>query len=358
MEKALVILLTLAMAMSVLSSPSVVDVHRVREIAGRYNITCVLVFGDSSVDPGNNNHLSTTFKGNFLPYGMNFFKGHPTGRFSNGKLPTDFVAEAIGFTKVIPAYFDPTLNDANLLHGVSFASAASGYDDFTANLTNVLPVSKQLEYLMHYKLRLERLVGIKRATEIIKNAVFVMSMGTNDFLQNYFLEPLRASEYTVEKYGDFLVESMLRDIKKMHRIGGTRLIVVGVPPLGCMPLVKTLVGSTSCSPKFNDAALSFNNKAKAMLATTKRLIGVSSLFIDAYSIVKDAVDNPIKYGFTESSKGCVGTGTLEYGDTCKGMPTCKDPSKYVFWDAVHPTQDMYKLVADDILNSLNPHFLD
>lgn len=56
-------------------------------------------------------------------------------------------------------------------------------------------------------------------------------------------------------------------------------------------------------------------------------------------------------GFVEGSKGCVGTGTIEYGDSCKGVNSCSDPDKYVFWDAVHPTQKMYKLIADEAIAS-------
>lgn len=56
-------------------------------------------------------------------------------------------------------------------------------------------------------------------------------------------------------------------------------------------------------------------------------------------------------GFSETSKGCCGSGTTEYGDTCKGMDTCGDESKYVFWDAVHPTQKMYQIIANRALES-------
>lgn len=66
-------------------------IAEMRKIAARNNVTCILVFGDSSVDPGNNNVLHTTMKANFLPYGKDFFNGRPTGRFSNGILATDFI---------------------------------------------------------------------------------------------------------------------------------------------------------------------------------------------------------------------------------------------------------------------------
>lgn len=70
-----------------------IAIDKVRQLAAKNNVTCVLVFGDSSVDPGNNNVLQTTVKSNFLPYGRDFLDGHPTGRFCNGRLATDFIGK-------------------------------------------------------------------------------------------------------------------------------------------------------------------------------------------------------------------------------------------------------------------------
>ncbi|MCL7031730.1 hypothetical protein MKW94_025276 [Papaver nudicaule] len=348
-----VVLVVFSTLPSLMEASGRVDIQKLRKLAAQNNVTCILVFGDSSVDPGNNNRLSTTFKGNFAPYGKSFYGGRPTGRFCNGRLTTDFIAEALGFTKIIPGYLQPNVTNNDILHGVSFASAASGYDDLTANLTNVLPVSKQLEYLLHYKIRLTKLVGQKKASEIIGNAIFILSMGTNDFIQNYFIEPTRAKEFTIDKYEDFL------DIKQMHRIGATRLVVVGVPPLGCMPLVKTLLGGPSgaCVENFNNASFSFNTKVQAAIATVKKSLGLKTAYVDTYAILQGAMNNPKKYGFTETSKGCCGTGEIEFGDTCKGLTTCKDPAKYIYWDAVHPTEKMYSVIADDALQSVSSKIL-
>ncbi|CAK7350484.1 unnamed protein product [Dovyalis caffra] len=348
-----------------------VDIHQVRQLAAKNNVTCVLVFGDSSVDPGNNNRLLTPMKGNFPPYGQDFFDRRPTGRFTNGKLATDFIAEAIGYTKIIPAFLDPNLKPIYLPHGVSFASAASGYDDLTANLSNVLPVSKQLEYLKHYKLHLSRLVGAKKAQNIVRNAIFVLSMGTNDFLQNYYLEPTRPKQFTVDQYQNFLASRMFEDIKEMNRLGATRVVVVGVPPLGCIPLVKTLTGQNTCVESYNQAALSFNAKIKEKLAILKKTIGIKDAYVDCYGVIQNAINNPknlvstnriretLRFlGLMETSKGCCGSGTIEYGDTCRGMTTCADPSKYAFWDAVHPTEKMYRIIADRAIQSLNEALID
>ncbi|KAF8408991.1 hypothetical protein HHK36_005062 [Tetracentron sinense] len=349
-----VVVMILAVVMMPLCSRAL-DVNKLRQLAAKKNITCILVFGDSSVDPGNNNRLTTTFKGNFAPYGKDFINGLPTGRFSNGRLATDFIAEAFGYTTIIPGFLERNLKKEELLHGISFASAASGYDDLTANFTNVLPVSKQLQYLLHYKIQLRRLVGVKRTEEIIRNAIFILSMGTNDFIQNYFLEPNRSKQFSLEEYENYLTACMFNDIKIMHSLGATRLAVVGIPPLGCMPIVKTLMGATKCVDSYNKASLSFNSKMRAKLATLS--LGVKNAYIDTYDIVVRAMASPEKYGFEVTSKGCCGSGTFEFGETCKGLITCKDPTKYVFWDAVHPTEKMYRLIADEALASLNDNLL-
>jgi hypothetical protein len=63
--------------------------------ASNKKVSALIVFGDSTVDPGNNNNLSTIFKSNFLPYGRDFATGQmPTGRFTDGRLTTDFIGKS------------------------------------------------------------------------------------------------------------------------------------------------------------------------------------------------------------------------------------------------------------------------
>lgn len=62
-------------------------------IPSNYSVSAIFVFGDSTVDPGNNNYLPTVFRSDFPPYGRDFLQHRPTGRFSNGRLVTDFVGK-------------------------------------------------------------------------------------------------------------------------------------------------------------------------------------------------------------------------------------------------------------------------
>ena len=52
-------------------------------------VPALIVFGDSTVDTGNNNYISTVIRSDFAPYGRDLRVGgggQPTGRFSNGRL--------------------------------------------------------------------------------------------------------------------------------------------------------------------------------------------------------------------------------------------------------------------------------
>jgi len=41
----------------------------------------------------------------------------------------------VGYRKVIPPFLDPNLKPEDLQYGVSFASAATGFDDYTAEVS-------------------------------------------------------------------------------------------------------------------------------------------------------------------------------------------------------------------------------
>lgn len=84
-------LVLLALLLLHLPTGHALDLGAIRQIAIKNNATALLVFGDSTVDPGNNDRLPTTFKCNFPPYGSSFSPHRATGRCTNGRLPTDMI---------------------------------------------------------------------------------------------------------------------------------------------------------------------------------------------------------------------------------------------------------------------------
>ncbi|KAF5732090.1 GDSL esterase/lipase 5 [Tripterygium wilfordii] len=84
----------------------------------------LFIFGDSFLDCGNNNYINTTTldQANFWPYGETYFR-FPTGRFSDGRLISDFIAQYANLP-LIPPYLQPGLDQYH--SGVNFASAGAG----------------------------------------------------------------------------------------------------------------------------------------------------------------------------------------------------------------------------------------
>lgn len=174
----------------------------------------ILVFGDSTVDTGNNNYIRTLAKGNHFPYGKDFPCHVPTGRFSNGKLVPDFIASVLNLKHTVPPFLQPNLSDEDLLTGVSFASGGSGFDDLTTALTGAIPVSQQIEYFKLYVGRLKAIIaGEHEAKQILRDSLVIISAGTNDFLLNFYDISTRKLEFNIDEYQDYVQNRIQRFIK-------------------------------------------------------------------------------------------------------------------------------------------------
>lgn len=98
-------------------------------------VLTVIVFGDSSVDAGNNNQIPTILKSNFPSYGRDFFGSQPSYRaFLQWQDSACFISEAFGLKPSVSAYLDPMYNISDFATGVCFASAGTGYDNATSQV--------------------------------------------------------------------------------------------------------------------------------------------------------------------------------------------------------------------------------
>ncbi|CAI0380279.1 unnamed protein product [Linum tenue] len=175
-------------------------------------VPAVFVFGDSLVDTGNNNYVHTIAKGNFPPYGRDFAGGRATGRFSNAKGVADYIAQVLGVKQLLPPYLDPSLDLQELLTGVCFASAGSGYDPRTPQKMNAIPMMTQLNMFKEYIKRINASVGPERTQEIISQSAYIIFMGSNDLTNTY---PTVDYRYTEESYTDLMI-SLALDFHKVR----------------------------------------------------------------------------------------------------------------------------------------------
>ncbi|KAK7306628.1 hypothetical protein VNO77_44579 [Canavalia gladiata] len=325
-------------------------------------VPAIMVFGDSSVDAGNNNYIATVARSNFQPYGRDFVGGKATGRFSNGRIATDFISQAFGVKPYIPAYLDPNYNISHFATGVTFGSAATGYDNATSDVLSVIPLWKQLEYYKGYEKKLSGYLGQRRANEIIGKALYIISVGTNDFLENYYAIPGRASQYTPREYQNFLVGIAENFIHKLYGLGARKISLGGLPPMGCLPLERTtnFVGGNECVLSYNNIALEFNDKLTKLTTKLKKdLPRIKLVFSNPYDILLHIIRKPAQYGFQVTSMACCATGMFEMGYACSSASSfsCIDASRYVFWDSFHPTEKTNGIIANYHLKNTLAQFL-
>ncbi|KAK4259873.1 hypothetical protein QN277_006161 [Acacia crassicarpa] len=84
----------------------------------------IYVFGDSTVDAGNNNHLNTVANANRWPYAIDF--NNIRGRHTNGKNLADFAAMHLGLP-LPPAYLNLTDSErSTIATGINYGSGACG----------------------------------------------------------------------------------------------------------------------------------------------------------------------------------------------------------------------------------------
>ncbi|CAK9314601.1 unnamed protein product [Citrullus colocynthis] len=309
----------------------------------------ILIFGDSTVDTGNNNFIPTIFKANYSPYGKDFPNHVATGRFSDGKLIPDMVASKLGIKELVPPFLDPKLSDDDVKTGVSFASAGTGFDDMTAAISK------------NYIQRLQRIVGVDESKRIIGSALTVVSVGTNDLTINFYDIPTRQLQYNISGYQDLLQNRLQSLIKEIYQLGCRTIVVAGLPPIGCLPIQETISFpiplNRKCLEDQNTDANAHNQKLSKLLENLQpQLPGSTILYADVYTPLMDMINNPQKYGFEQTNRGCCGTGLAEAGPLCNATsPTCEDPSKFIFWDSIHPTEATDKFITESLLKQFSDH---
>jgi hypothetical protein len=68
-------------------------------------------------------------------------------------------------------------------------------------------MSRQLAYFGEYQRKLSALVGPSRARQMVRRSLVLITLGGNDFVNNYFLVPfsLRSRQFALPDYVRYLV---------------------------------------------------------------------------------------------------------------------------------------------------------
>ncbi|KAG0591762.1 hypothetical protein KC19_1G199900 [Ceratodon purpureus] len=337
--------------------------------------SAVFVFGDSLTDTGNIASLGLDILR--YPYGMSYtIPGsiNPS-RFSDGRLIIDFFAQAFGFPFIEPV-------TAKLIAGRRSGyerGANFAYGGATAAI-NLLasPFNLPLEVLEFLSFRTTSTIP-HADPSYFGRALYVMSeIGANDFIHAYSkgLTPSQATKLTVPR----AIKAVRLAMETLYASGSRSFLFFNAPPAGCTPYILTLYGRndspvdrSGCMIEYNEVVKVYNAQLKAMVTEFRTLWSdVSILFFDSYSATKAIFSDLEAYGFQKEkalvaccgyggqhnfnpSVGCGKSG--EVVDPVTNVSTfvnissaCANPSQYLIWDGLHPTQALNRQLARFFLN--------
>lgn len=314
------------------------------------------VFGDSLVDNGNNNYLATTARADSPPYGIDYPTHRPTGRFSNGYNIPDLISQSLGAETTLP-YLSPALTGQKLLVGANFASAGIGIlNDTGIQFVNIIRIAQQFQYFQQYQQRLAALVGSAQAKTLVSQALVLITLGGNDFVNNYFLVPYsaRSRQYNLPDYVRYVISEYQKVLQRLYDLGARRVLVTGTGPLGCVPAELGMRGSRNgeCIPELQKAAALFNPQLVQIISNLNRKIG-SNIFIavNAQEMHNNFINNPQAYGFVTSKIACCGQGPYNGIGLCTAASNlCPNRDLYAFWDPFHPSEKANKIIVRTIIS--------
>lgn len=68
-------------------------------------------------------------------------------------------------------------------------------------------MTQQLQYYKEYQNKIVGIAGKTNASSIISGAIYLVSAGASDFVQNYYINPLLYKKYTPDQFSDILMQS-------------------------------------------------------------------------------------------------------------------------------------------------------
>ncbi|XP_062074588.1 GDSL esterase/lipase 1-like [Humulus lupulus] len=305
-------------------------------------IASLFIFGDSLFDAGNNNYINTPGQANYYPYGETFFK-YPSGRFCDGRIIPDFIAECAKLP-LIPPYLYP--GNYDFRYGVNFASSGSGALTETRQ-GFVIDLKTQLGYFKNVSNQLKQQMGYADAKTLLSRAVYVFSVGNNDYLFPFDTNTTILNSYTTKQYVGMVIGNITQVTQEIYNIGGRKFGFLNLAHLGCTPSGRVLEGGNSgaCFEKFTPFVKLHNTQLSMILKELHtKLKGFRYSLVDFYSFSQERLNNPSKYGFKEAKEACCGSGPYRGYFSCGGRrgvkeyELCENVTDYVFFDSTHPTE--------------------
>ncbi|KAL2524245.1 GDSL esterase/lipase [Abeliophyllum distichum] len=283
----------------------------------------IISFGNSLADTGNLLHIRPPDKppqSGRWPYGETFFHC-PTGRYSDGRLVVDFIAQSLGLPFLEPFIGgkNANLSSRNFSKGVNFAVAGA--------------TALDLSFLEKYG---------------IFNTQTNVSLGTQlDWFKEFFATFCKTSPDCKIFFQTSLI--------LVGEIGGNEYnfaFMQGTDREVIESLVSAIIGNISFTVQ---ELVKLGASQWWFLGTYQLVVCLVIFYITRLKMKKNMTPKLVVLtGFTSTLSACCGVGgpyNFNASALCGTPPatSCDDPSRYVNWDGIHFTEAAYRWIAQGLL---------
>ncbi|KAA8516700.1 hypothetical protein F0562_016794 [Nyssa sinensis] len=313
--------------------------HHRHHLYGTFRPTKLFVFGDSYADTGNNRKTeANSWK---TPYGITF-PGKPAGRFSDGRVLTDYLARFVGVKSPV-TYRWRKYGGKRLRNGMNFAYGGTGVFNTLVMDPNM---TTQIDFF-------EKLINESVFTKWdLQSSVALVTLAGNDYAA---YQAKGGTDLGLPSFMTLVVNQLALNLKRIHGLGVRKVAVTALEPLGCLPRSTVKSSFQQCNGTENTAVSLHNLLLQQAVAKLNSNATKDSAFIilDLYSSFISVLQNKEQPGSlkfeTPLKPCCMGISNGYYcgSEDEKGVKmytVCENPQSSFFWDTVHPTQAGWRAV--------------
>ncbi|CAN6442048.1 unnamed protein product [Victoria cruziana] len=306
----------------------------------------LFVFGDSFADTGNDQNPNMPYYSIRKPYGMTY-PSFPTGRWSDGNVMTDFVAEYMDIPSPVPYSKRNSITNKLLLkYGMNFACGGTGvFDTFTG-----LPdMTQQIDAF-------EQLINNSLYADQLDSSIALVSYAGNDYRVYLERNGTIADLAFVRRN---VVQQLAANIRKLQSLGLKKVAVANLQPTGCSPWATHSTNFSQCISNLNDLSVAHNELLHDALHNTSAVQSVpnpSVVILDNYNVFLAVLQQE---DFGNRLNGCcmgvnisVWCGTVDKSGSSQ-YTLCPLRQSTFWWDSCHPSHFGWKAVVEHHWHTLD-----
>ncbi|KAI5011630.1 hypothetical protein ZWY2020_013767 [Hordeum vulgare] len=314
-------------------------------------VPAMFVFGDSTVDVGNNNLLpdcTPACRANYPQYGVDYPSQEPTGRFSNGFNLADQLAQFLGFDESPPAFQSLPAKGiaAQMKNGVNFASGGSGLQNKTGQKLcgQLFSMADQVEKFTSAVKTMGQDSG-----DLISRSLFFISVGSNDLFE-YADPDSPPADRNDTAFLESLVAYYRGYLQELHAAGARKFSIISPALVGCCPSQRAIAKKHDDTDEFGcfGAANNLSRQLYPILASmlkdlSRDRAGMNYSLCDSATMAETIFKPGGGAGFdlTVLDTACCGGA----GKCNSSAKLCPNHDNYMFWDSYHPTKAASALAA-------------